>query len=366
MGTAKFRKLGAALGGIAMLCAAGSSAALADDKIVAPQVNKYVSTISSEIALVQARLDVKANGSPSNVQITGGYYPPGMDKNVTSTINAWTFKPATVNGTPADWYNYNVDIALGGAMVPGASSNSITTDFYSRTHTVPGLITSKQFAQAKTLIDGLIAARKITTLPDYALAEGYLAEAELGLGHNQAALDDEKRADTTALRDFGNGRYAPMPLLPGNLLMKGLNLEFFVERQMGLFKEAMATYARMGAVFDILPGQKPRPIAIDPQIKAQADALKAAIDADDPLVFGGAIEDSAFTFSPPRLTLTITNLKGTIDHIDAACDLHKATIPFQADVEWTLPSAWGNCELAVAGAPGTTFTVVEFKHPNGN
>lgn len=362
----RFRRAEGAL--LAALCAISTSGALADDTIVAPKVDRYASTVSSEIAYLQAKLDVKTDGSPSNVEITGGFYGPDTDKKVISTLNAWTFKPATVNGKPVDWYGYKVDIALSGSGGPGAPpATNITTGFYSRAHDIPELLTGKQFAQAKDQLENLISGNKITTLPDYALAESYLAEAEQGLGHNRAALDDAERATSAPLRDFGNGRYVPIPLLPAKLLMKALNLEFYLERQMGLFKEAMDTYTRMGTVAEIEPGQKPKPVPIDPQIAQQADAIKQAIAADDPLAFNAAIEAKDFTFSPPRLTLTITNVKGTIDHIDAACDLRKATIPFQADVEWTLPGSWGNCALAVVGAAGTTFTVVEFKHPqSGN
>jgi hypothetical protein len=36
-------------------------------------------------------------------------------------------------------------------------------------------------------------------------------------------------------------------------------------------------------------------------------------------------------------------------------------LPYEVDVEWTLPASWGSCELRLEASRGTNFYLLEFE-----
>jgi hypothetical protein len=52
---------------------------------------------------------------------------------------------------------------------------------------------------------------------------------------------------------------------------------------------------------------------------------------------------------------------GRIDDLELECNRSKARLPFEADVQITIPAGWGECVLSVEGQPRTTFVVYEFQ-----
>jgi hypothetical protein len=62
---------------------------------------------------------------------------------------------------------------------------------------------------------------------------------------------------------------------------------------------------------------------------------------------------------PSRRTFAVGDVSGSLREVGIECDRRTATLPFQEDVEWSVPASWGNCTLAFNGRRGTTFTLFE-------
>jgi hypothetical protein len=58
---------------------------------------------------------------------------------------------------------------------------------------------------------------------------------------------------------------------------------------------------------------------------------------------------------------TIAGVNGRIRDLLVACDAAEARLEYQAEVDWTIPEAWGACTLRVSAKRGTTFAVLELE-----
>jgi hypothetical protein len=67
-----------------------------------------------------------------------------------------------------------------------------------------------------------------------------------------------------------------------------------------------------------------------------------------------------WTYQLTERAFTIAGVSGRIRGMRADCAHGGASLKFQADAEWTLPSAWGECHLTVYAKHDTTFAFFEF------
>lgn len=82
------------------------------------------------------------------------------------------------------------------------------------------------------------------------------------------------------------------------------------------------------------------------------------------LIVHGRVGRGAWTHSLTDRTFTFADVDGDIYEIEAACAERAQSFRYQADVEWTLPDAWGACELVVEASRGTSFYLLEFGSPD--
>jgi hypothetical protein len=50
-----------------------------------------------------------------------------------------------------------------------------------------------------------------------------------------------------------------------------------------------------------------------------------------------------------------------MESLEVVCNRGKAALPFEEDVQITIPSDWGECALLAQGQPDTTFVTYEFQ-----
>jgi hypothetical protein len=53
-------------------------------------------------------------------------------------------------------------------------------------------------------------------------------------------------------------------------------------------------------------------------------------------------------------------VNGRNEDLEVECERNRVALPFEPDVEVTIPAAWGACVLTIRGRPDTTFTLYEF------
>ena len=62
-------------------------------------------------------------------------------------------------------------------------------------------------------------------------------------------------------------------------------------------------------------------------------------------------------------TFEVGAVDGRNETLDVECHRKRTELRFEANVEMTIPSAWGACFLTIRGLPDTTFTLYEFLEP---
>ena len=60
-------------------------------------------------------------------------------------------------------------------------------------------------------------------------------------------------------------------------------------------------------------------------------------------------------------TFTIAGVGGRIRDVRVECEATEAELEYQADVDWTIPQAWGACTVQVSAKRGTTFALYELQ-----
>ncbi|MBP7336083.1 energy transducer TonB [Niveispirillum sp.] len=70
-------------------------------------------------------------------------------------------------------------------------------------------------------------------------------------------------------------------------------------------------------------------------------------------------EKPVWSYRPVRRTLSLDNIQGELDSVEAQCDARTFQAKAVAGVTWTIPASWGVCTIVVSGKPGSTFTLID-------
>lgn len=60
-----------------------------------------------------------------------------------------------------------------------------------------------------------------------------------------------------------------------------------------------------------------------------------------------------------RRIFTFKGISGSLENFFLGCDQGAVESKISDNAEWRVPKSWSNCRLAVSGAPGTTFKIVQ-------
>jgi hypothetical protein len=100
--------------------------------------------------------------------------------------------------------------------------------------------------------------------------------------------------------------------------------------------------------------------AVSDQMETQAGQVRQLQNAGQRLTSAQAIMNGDTVHYPVHRILAAVNVNGAIDTLDFQCESRVIRLPFQAEVEWTMPESWGQCALRFRGEDGATFNLVEF------
>jgi hypothetical protein len=321
------------------------------DAIVAPRPIELVTpdvlwsgpgTAALREGWVKLRYSVLADGATDDVRAVDAM-PAGLDpSSAVDAAQTWTFEPATADGGTIDWHNNLAVIVFNREQVlPGGSPA-----FAEAYEEVAGLISGGRFEEAKSR-NARMQRELALSLDEAGLAQMQLAAIEHALGDPHAALDAIRRATQ-----------AQVPQLADEELRLALEHRFALEVQLGRAADALETYERRIAL-GRLPSRDP--------LARQGAALRQGLEAPEAgLAVRGRIDGNGQWEYPLTWgTFAVGDVDGRSESLEVECHRNKAALPFEADVELTIPAAWGECVLYVRGRPDTTFTVYEFSEPIG-
>lgn len=289
---------------------------------------------------VKLRYTVRADGTTADVRVVDAM-PPGFDPVSTiAAARAWTFEPAIADGGPIDWHNNLAVVVFRGE----GDANEGWLQFAEAYEAAAALLADARFADAKALNERTQRDLPLT-IEEIALAQMQLAAIEHALGRPHAALAAIIRATEPAV-----------PQLAEEELGLALEHRFALELELGRAAEALDTFERRAALA--------RVSSRDP-LGRRAAALRRALEAPDASLAVQARLDSSGRWEHALAwnTFAIGGVDGRNDGLEVECHRHRVERPFEADVEMTIPAAWGACAVLVSGLPDTTFTLYEFKGP---
>ena len=283
---------------------------------------------------IKLRYMVRADGTLADVRVLDAMPPQLPTQGVLEAAQQWKFTPAEYGGKPIDWYNNESIIAFDNESVPLEASPTFGAAYAS----VDALLREQKYTEAQTANERLLGTA--SRLYEIGLVQAQSAFVRGRLSDLHGAYEAIQRATDPRI-----------VTLQDSQLAEALRIRFGIELQFGRVTEALETFARreeLGA-------------PADESLAERAAAIEAALKTDAAIAVKGRVGQAAWAHIPTRRIFTITDVEGEISEIQAECDRRKQVIPFQADVDWTLPAGWGSCTLFVAARSNTTFSLYEFK-----
>ena len=253
-----------------------------------------------------------------------------------SIAQAWTFEPATNDGAPIDWHNNLAVITVRRKQ----TVHNGWIDFSEAYDAVTALAAGSQLEEAKRN-NARMQTELAATLEEMAYAEMQRAGIEHALEDAHAALDSIRLATEPAVYQLADRE-----------LMLALDHRIALEIELGLAADALTTLERRLAL----------PSAADASMARFAENLRATLRMPNASITARTQIDAS-ELREHRLTwptFAVGDVNGRIDGIEHVCNLGKGGVPYEEEVQISIPEGWGECSLLVSGEPDTTFNVYEF------
>lgn len=293
--------------------------------------------------LHRVRFTVDEEGNPTNIEVVGGFTHQMAEPMLKETVGNWTFEPGTENGEPVEFHN--VEYVLRSQL---SEDLGVSEEVQEKMTEITQLIADEDFNKAQKEIDRTLN-RNTQTVMDYALLHRTLADAHIAQENYFAALEANKKATMPRSNSSGETEF----MLTPEILKPTLEQRFMLTilPSVRQYPEAWRTWELLEANFDIPE---------DAEIRQQAEQIKEALEAPEPVMSIARITEDSWTYEPERRIFTVADVDGRLRHINVRCDRRNLQLDYQENVDWTLPEAFGRCELDFAGRDGTQFTLYEF------
>jgi TonB family protein len=305
-------------------------------------------------AYVILSFTVGVDGKATDIEtVLGGFYQERFVKAARNVVSRATFEPATRNGVPAA-VRAQMPFRFKVTDKPG-----VTPEFAAEIAKVVALAKKNDFAGAHFHAQWMLS-EKVRLNYEFAALEATLAQTYANVGEDHSALRVVREATRRSGQDMEEyqpgGRIPPNSIeryaLPAPLTASLLGLQFRLAGRNGLYLDALRAYAQLKGL-NALPDGDP--------INDAAGQIIAAVQSGQTLIGKVKLdEDATWEHRPWRRTFTLTEVAGTVRQIHLRCADATRLLPYQPDVEWTLPAQWKDCSIGIDGAPGTTFKIVEF------
>ncbi|MGN6148603.1 MAG: TonB family protein [Rhizomicrobium sp.] len=293
-------------------------------------------------SLVEVRFTVATNGTVKNAAIERLVGPSSFQDSVLEAVNGWTFQPATEDGRPVEQnlrrrFVFRIKNPEVGAR----------TEVVAAYHKAMTLLGDNKLDEAAAVFQTVLAKPELNfyerCMVSFALANIYAMQKKFPEGLSlikDATIDDGK-------------------LLGKSTQEKALRMRVRLEAANGNFSEAFAWFDILKAHADIA--------ATDPDAKL-IESMHAAINSPKPLAIaavtlpaktspeaGGGIWQHTLV----KRSFGFGGIDGHLTVFDLRCKAHGIESAVSDAARWTVPKSWTDCEIYVAGPPGTKFQFLE-------
>jgi hypothetical protein len=292
-------------------------------------------------AWVRASFTVTTDGSVKDVVAVDALALKPFVNATLRALRSWHYKPALRNGVPVEQYGHEVIVEYRLRNSPERAA--VHKQFVERYTVATGHIRDKKFAEAIEVLEDALNLR--TNRYEAAMASFSLAVAHAQMKNWRTALFHIRHATV-----FDN------TLLEPAVRPSALALRVALEVDDGNYKDAVCVHRDL---IEAMPAGDPAAAKIMAQVDA---ALKnpAPLAVQGRLAANPEIEGPASWMHPLlRAKFHFAQIQGEAKSFRLICTGTVFDAAVDAETEWNVPTAAGECTLRVEGAPGAQFHLVE-------
>jgi TonB family protein len=255
-------------------------------------------------------------------------------------VRDFIYTPAEVDGQPIE---QGTHFRISFALEP--RSDAARPDFVRRFKQIERQIERGELEKATVALASMESIGRLNLYEDafywWARAMYHNATNE----HRQRR-DSLRRAIAYAGEDQPSG-------LPAELHLRALALLYGEHIRTGELAAALDVYRQLVA----RAGQA----KVSADMRAHAESVRALLEGDDTLQAQGYIVDDRTWFHTlSRDGFEFADVIGRLDRFSLWCEQRAVELEIHPDSSWQVPPSWGACQIYVSGAPGTSFTVLEY------
>jgi len=290
---------------------------------------------------VQMSYVIDKNGDVQDPMIEdfGGHR--AFKRSALMAIKKWKFAPAMKDGKATEQCHQSVQFDFTMGDINGASRR-----FINKYKKADALIQSQEYAAAQTLLDALHNDKNQNRYENAWLwnidanLAGKLGDKhrEMKSIHRTLASSKSHSADSKTFDDSYIG-----------ILHRRL---FLLQAQSSLFGAALSTLEDIKAL--------PDADSLLESLELTTTKLNEYLASEQHLFVEVELEDSGEYFHKlARNKFAFANIQGQVDTVEVRCKMRREKFTVAEDFIWTIPDAWGECQVVVQGDTETKFDLVE-------
>ncbi len=290
-------------------------------------------------AVVEITFTVLPDGTiGEEMAVTRSLGPSGFVDAAKSTLRAWKFKPATLEGKPvANSGAFRTIFKLGDGSFR-VVRNSVAT----------------AYDEGRKLVEGgkLVEAKAKLSEP-LALSLNFYERGLLLHLLALIAVQEQNFAD--AQQHASTALIFPQDSMTPATRVSLRRIDILSLINLGNIVGAVNALDRWKTAKDFNPADS---------VVVEIEAARKRMDALPVFAAKGRIpaanDADGFNFGLYRRKFAFANVRGRLDRFNLSCDQRQSRSPISEGVEWTIPKNFSDCFIFIKGEPGTTFDIVQF------
>ncbi|GGE87356.1 energy transducer TonB [Niveispirillum cyanobacteriorum] len=292
---------------------------------------------------VDLRFDVTADGKAQNVTVDYQMGRGDFAKHTAKWLEGCQFEPASRDGMPVEARNQSQRFYFRlESANPGAGPEII-----------------RRLRAVDTLLDQGKADEAMAELDKASKDSRFLYEMVHIMGRRAQAMAIAGKVDLAILY-LQQVRYSDTFLGPREQgWVRRLTLRLALSQD--LYRDAVDAAETIKDLGD-KDADKVLTSALERMRKAVEDETPIGVDGRIPSECRPEIcstEQPSWRYRPVRRTISLTDVKGQLDRVEARCDARTFSAKAEPDVTWTIPASWGECSVSIFGTPGSTFRIID-------
>jgi len=293
---------------------------------------------------VVANFSIKEDGTTDDISVKSASIDGYFEKETIRAIRAWTYEPATLNGSPVSQGNRQARHVY---RITNTQSG-VSKAFHKQYKAALEAIKDGALDQASEMLENLDSNKKRL------LTEVFFLDV-LHAAYWQGKDDQKKRL-----------RYIERALIIADEVAKrGMHINLL--RQAIVANSIAGNYARVLKHYDTLT-KVAEDLSPEDPVHGLIAKVNQLLDGDEMIVTEGRIfrcthckpVRSSWRRTLNRKSFSIDSVVGEINEIEVICDLKSVTLDHNPDIIFNIQKDWELCTVRLIGDEDTTFRLVEF------